>query len=59
MLTKMYGTKEAAAMMGISQRHIRLLLERGEIEGKKLGRDWIVLSLGYKRKRKPKQRRNK
>ena len=52
----MYGTKEAAAKIGITQRHLRLLLERGEIEGKKLGRDWLVLSLDYKRKRKPKRR---
>ena len=53
----MYGTKEAAAKMGISQRHLRLLLERGVIEGKKLGRDWVVLSLDYKRKRKPKTKK--
>ena len=53
----MYGTKEAAERLGITQRHIRLLLERGEIEGKKLGRDWGVLSLDYKRKRKPKTRK--
>jgi len=50
----MYSVKEAALKMGISERHLRLLLEKGEIEGKKLGRDWVVLSLDYKRKRKPK-----
>lgn len=32
---------------------MRRLLRSGEIEGKKWGRDWIVLSLDYKRKRKP------
>ena len=52
----MYSTKEAALKMGISERHLRLLLERGQIEGKKLGHDWVVLSLDYKRKRKPKRR---
>ena len=53
----MYSTKEAAARMGISDRHLRLLLEKGEIEGKKLGRDWVVLSLTYQRKRKPKRKK--
>ena len=50
----MYSVKEAAQKMGISERHLRLLLEQGKIEGKKLGHDWVVLSLDYKRKRKPK-----
>jgi len=50
----MYSVKEAAAKIGISERQLRYLLERGEIEGKKLGHDWVVLSLDYKRKRKPK-----
>lgn len=31
-----------------------MLLEKGDIAGKKLCRDWVVLSLDYKRKRKPK-----
>ncbi|MFC1958932.1 hypothetical protein ACFLV6_03360 [Chloroflexota bacterium] len=52
----MYSVKEAAQKIGISDRHLRLLLERGEVEGKKLGHDWVVLSLDYKRKRKPKRR---
>ena len=38
--------------MGISERHLRLLLEKGQVEGKKLGHDWIVLRLNYTRKRK-------
>jgi excisionase family DNA binding protein len=50
----MFSVKEAAPMMGISERHLRLLLEQGKIEGKKLGHDWIVLSLEYQRKRRPK-----
>jgi hypothetical protein len=50
----MYSVREAAGQMGVSERHLRLLLESGQVEGKKLGRDWVVLSLDYKRKRKPK-----
>jgi excisionase family DNA binding protein len=50
----MHSVREAAAELGLSERHLRLLLTRGEIRGKKLGRDWVVLSLDYKRRRKPK-----
>jgi excisionase family DNA binding protein len=50
----MYSVKEAAHHIGISERHLRLLLQSGEVKGKKLGRDWIVLDLNYTRKRKPK-----
>lgn len=53
----MYSVKEAAAKMGISVSQLKLLLKRGEIEGKKLGHDWVVLSLDYKRKRKPKTKK--
>ena len=55
----MYSTSEASKIMGISPVHLRYLLAKGEIEGKKLGHDWVVLSLDYKRKRKPKTPRNK
>ncbi len=51
----MYSVKEASAELGISERRIRQLLAQGRIEGKRLGRDWVVLSLDYKRKRKPKR----
>ena len=53
----MYSVREAAVEIGLSERHLRLLLERGRIEGKKLGRDWVVLSLDYERKRKPKRKK--
>jgi hypothetical protein len=43
---------KAATKISISERHLRLLLEKGEIEGKRLGREGVVLSLTYKRKRK-------
>jgi hypothetical protein len=48
----MYSVKEAACKMGISERHLRLLLQNGEVKGKKLSRDWVVLDLNYIRKRK-------
>ena len=50
----MYSTKEAAEKLGLSQDHVRLLARNGLIEAKKLGHDWVVLRLDYKRKRKPK-----
>ena len=52
----MFSVKEASHKTGISERHLRLLLEKGQVEGKKLGYDWVVLSLDYRRKRKPKRR---
>jgi excisionase family DNA binding protein len=53
----MYSTKEAAQALGLDESHIRRLLQKGEIEGKKLGRDWVVLELNYKRRRKPKRKK--
>ena len=50
----MYSVREASQRMGVSERHLRLLLVNGEVKGKKLGRDWVVLDLTYKRKRRPK-----
>jgi len=34
--------KEASDHSGLSERHMRLLLERRKIKGKKLGHDWIT-----------------
>ena len=53
----MFSVREAATKIGISERQIRFLLEKGEVKGKKIGRDWVVLSLDYQRKRKPKEKR--
>lgn len=50
----MYSVNQAARIMGISERHLRLLLENGQVMGKKLGHDWVVLEIKYQRKRKPK-----
>jgi excisionase family DNA binding protein len=52
----MHSVTEAAAKLGLTDRHVRFLLKRGELSGRKLGHDWVVLSLDYKRRRKPKRR---
>ena len=57
MTNEILGTKEAAARLHVSQAYLRRLLEQGRIKGKKLGHDWVVLSLDYQRKRKPKAKR--
>jgi len=54
----MYSTKEAAEKLGLSQSHVRLLATKGLIEAKWIGRDWVVLSLDYQRKRRPKGERH-
>lgn len=51
---KLYSVKEAASKLGLSEQHVRYLVAKGEIKAQKLGHDWVVLSLDYKRKRKPK-----
>ena len=52
----MWTTREAAEKLGLSPDHVKLLARTGKIEAKKMGRDWVVLSLDYKRKRKLKRR---
>ena len=47
------STKEAAERLRLSQDHVRRLLEKGVIKGKKIGNSWVVLELDYTRKRKP------
>jgi excisionase family DNA binding protein len=54
MADRIYSVREAAQRLGISDSHCRRLLETGKIKGKKLGHDWVVRDLKYKRKRKPK-----
>ena len=52
---RIYSVVEASKRLNISDSHCRRLLETGKIKGKKLGHDWIVLELKYKRRRKPKR----
>jgi excisionase family DNA binding protein len=47
------STKEAAQVLGLSQDHVRRLLEQGKLKGKRVGNSWVVLELNYQRKRKP------
>ena len=48
----MYSVKEAAQKLGLDTSQVRRLLANGEIKGVKLARDWVVLDLNYKRRRK-------
>lgn len=57
MIDKVYSVDEASRLLGLENSYIRRLLAKGDIKGKKLGRDWVVLSLDYKRKRKLKEKR--
>jgi excisionase family DNA binding protein len=57
MVRGIYSVKEASERLGISESHCRRLLEKGQIVGIKLGHDWVVRNLKYKRKRKPRQGR--
>ena len=50
-----YSVSEAAEKLALDASQVRRLLRGGNIKGKKLGHDWVVLSLDYKRKRKPKK----
>ena len=49
----MHSVAEASKALGIDASLVRRLLRSGKLEGKKLARDWVVLTLDYKRKRKP------
>ena len=53
----MYSVEEASEFLNLDPSQVRRLLREGKIEGKKLARDWVVLSLDYKRKRRPRRRR--
>jgi hypothetical protein len=60
-MTDIYSVNEAAQKLELDPSQIRRLLKNGKIEGKRLGHDWVVLSLDYKKKkfgvgRKPKRK---
>jgi excisionase family DNA binding protein len=52
---RMYSVAEASKRLDISESHCRRLLKAGKINGKKLGHDWVVRDLRYKRRRKHKK----
>lgn len=55
-MNEMVTTPEAAAYLNVCAPHIRLLLYRGELEGRKIGRDlWITKAslIAYKKNRRP------
>jgi len=49
----MYTVNETAKQLNLDPSQVRRLLRSGNIQGKKWGRDWMVLNLKYTRKRKP------
>jgi hypothetical protein len=58
-MANIYSVNEAAQKLGLDPSQVRRLLKKGIIEGKKLGHDWVVLSLDYQKRkfgvgRKPK-----
>jgi excisionase family DNA binding protein len=53
---QLYSTKEAAERLGLSPDHIKRLARDSLIDAKKVGHQWVILSLKYERKRKPKRR---
>ena len=53
----MYSVEEAAKKLDLDPSQVRRLLRSGEIKGKKLARDWVVLDLNYTRKRRLKGRK--
>jgi hypothetical protein len=58
-MADIYSVNEAAQKLGLDPSQVRRLLKNGKVSGKKLGHDWVVLSLDYKKKkfgvgRKPK-----
>ena len=57
-ITDIIGAREAAQLLGITQRHITRLAENGEIEARKLGREWAISRqsvLDYKTKKEAKE----
>ena len=47
MLDGYLTTRQASHKSGISQAHIRRLMETGKLQGLKVGRDWLVLTVSF------------
>ena len=43
-LTKYVTTRKAAELLGVKQRRIQVLLKEKKVNGKRIGRDWIVFA---------------
>lgn len=41
-LEDLISLREAADYSGLSSSHLRLLVRRGDVEGKKIGRNWVT-----------------
>jgi hypothetical protein len=41
-LDDLISLPDASQLCGLSQQHLALLIRRGELWGKKMGRDWIT-----------------
>jgi hypothetical protein len=62
-ISQLISLGEAAEICGLSPAHLRLLVGRGEIWGRKIGRNWVTtlksvneyVSLGHHPGPKPKQ----
>ena len=56
-LSELISLREAAEISGLSHSHLRLLVRRGDIWGKKMGRDWFTslqaVNIYLSRDRKP------
>jgi excisionase family DNA binding protein len=50
-MANIYSVTEAAERLGLDTSQVRRLLRSGDIKGKKLGHDWVVLKLDYKKKK--------
>ena len=42
MSDELISLAEAAAISGLSAGHLRYLVSRGDVEGKKIGRNWVT-----------------
>lgn len=48
-MVSIYSVNEAAQKLGLDTSQVRRLLAQHKIKGKKLGRDWVVFNLNYKK----------
>lgn len=53
----MYTVNEAAKQLNIDPSLVRRLLRSGKLPGKKLGRDWLVIKLDYKKTQRVSRKR--